>query len=249
MLVTETTHCRLFDLQRFSIHDGPGIRTTVFLRGCPLRCAWCQNPEAFQNDCADSLSPQAIIAEVLKDREYYAVSGGGLTVSGGEPLANITPVCALLTEAKRHGLHTCVQTSGAVPQENIEAVLELADLFQFDLKHMDPRRHRELTGIGTERIHSNAAVLLERGATVQFRMPLLPGINDDAENLGKLAEFLLGHGVQTLHLVPYHRLYLDKYRALGIAPGLENLEPPSTAVLERAASHMGRNGIAVEIDG
>jgi len=247
--MSEATACRLFDLQRFSIHDGPGIRTTVFLMGCPMRCIWCQNPEAFQSTCTDALPPEAVIAEVMKDNEYYAVSGGGLTLSGGEPLLNAASARALLAEAKGHGLHTCVQTSGAVPQENIEAVLQLTDLFQFDLKHMDSRRHRELTGVGTELIHQNAGVILERGASVQFRMPLLPGVNDDAENLDQVAFFLLGHGVRTLHLVPYHRLYLDKYEALGLEPGLPRLDPPSTAVLQRTAEHVSRHGIAVEVDG
>jgi pyruvate formate lyase activating enzyme len=247
--VTPETGCRLFDVQRFSVHDGPGIRTTVFFRGCPLRCAWCQNPEAFRDGCADVLTPAAVIAEVLKDRAYYAVSGGGLTVSGGEPCASAAAVCALLAEAKRHGLHTCVQTSGAVPQENVAAVLDAADLFQFDLKHMDTHRHRELTGAGTERIHRNAAFLIERGACVQFRMPLLPGINDDPANLEALAGFLRGHGVNALHLVPYHRLYLEKYRALGLEPGLKHLEPPSPSLLQRTGLLMARHGIEVEVDG
>ena len=249
MLVSDATSCRLFDLQRFSIHDGPGIRTTVFLRGCPLRCAWCQNPEAFQDACAVALSPQAVIAEVIKDIEYYAVSGGGLTVSGGEPLLHAASVVALLVEAKHHGLHTCVQTSGSVPQENVEAVLDLTDLFQFDLKHMSSERHRELTGVGTERIHRNAVVILERGAAIQFRMPLLPGVNDDAENLDKVAHFLLEHSVRSLHIVPYHRLYLDKYKALGLKPGIQGLEPPSAEALQRTAEFLAQHGVVVEVDG
>ena len=156
MPVSEPGACRVFDVQRFSIHDGPGIRTTVFLEGCLLRCAWCQNPEAFRSGRAPVRSPESIIAEVLRDRDYYATSGGGLTVSGGEPLLHPASLRALLEEARRHELHTCVQTSGAVARKSIAAVLGLVDLFQFDLKHMDPRRHEELTGLGTARIHANA---------------------------------------------------------------------------------------------
>ena len=244
-----STACRVFDVQRFSIHDGPGIRTTVFLEGCPLRCAWCQNPEAFQRDVADALTPEAVIAEVLKDRDFYAVSGGGLTVSGGEPLLHLAPVRALLEEAKRHGIDTCVQTSGAVPRAHLEAVLPLVDLFQFDLKHMSASRHRELTGAGNERILANAEFLVESAASVQFRMPLVPGVNDDAENLDAVARFLGAHGVSALRLVPYHRLYLDKYVALGLEPALRRVEPPTADVLERAAAHLGRHDIAVELDG
>ena len=247
MRMSEAIPCRVFDVQRFSIHDGPGIRTTVFLEGCPLRCGWCQNPEAFRNGAAPALAPEAVLTEVLEDLDYYAVSGGGLTVSGGEPLLHLAPVRALLEEAKRHGLHTCVQTCGAVPAANLAAVLRLVDLFQFDLKHMDARRHRELTGTGTKRIHRNAAFLLEQGARVQFRMPLVPGITDDAENLGLLARFLVGHGVRALSLVPYHRLYLDKYEALGLTPGVQGLEPPSEMAIRQAVELLARQELAVEV--
>lgn len=243
------TDCRVFDVQRFSIHDGPGIRTTVFLEGCPLRCAWCQNPEAFANGVAAAFSPEAVVAEVLRDRDFYAVSGGGLTVSGGEPLLHLASVRALLEEAKRHGLDTCVQTSGAVPQAHFEAVLEFVGLFQFDLKHMSARQHRALTGAGNERILRNAEFLIERSAQVQFRMPLVPGVNDDAENLDALAAFLRDHGVCSLRLVPYHRLYLGKYEALGLTPPLQGLEPPSDAALRAVVARLGRERIAVDIDG
>ena len=195
------------------------------------------------------MSPEAVIAEVLRDRDYYAVSGGGLTVSGGEPLLHAASVRALLEEAKRHGLHACVQTSGAVPQANIEAVLGLVDLFQFDLKHMDPQRHRQLTGADTGRIHRNATFLLERGAAVQFRMPLVPGVNDDAENLDEVARFLAKHDVHALRLVPCHRLYVDKYAALGLEPGVRGIEPPSAAALERVARRLTRHDVAVQVDG
>lgn len=243
------TECRVFDVQRFSVHDGPGIRTTVFLEGCPLRCAWCQNPEAFQRGAADALTPRALIAEALKDRDFYTVSDGGLTVSGGEPLLHLASVRALLEEAKRHDLHTCVQTSGAVPQSHLEAVLDLVDLFQFDLKHMSPRRHRELTGADNERILRNATFLVGQGANVQFRMPLIPGVNDDAENLDAVGRFLVEHSVKTLRLVPYHRLYVEKYEALGLGAPLPSIEPPTAAKLEWATAQLARHGVAVEIDG
>ncbi|MBI2388192.1 MAG: radical SAM protein [Deltaproteobacteria bacterium] len=248
MSLNAETACRVFDVQRFSIHDGPGIRTTVFLAGCPLRCAFCQNPESFRPDAADLMTPRAIIAEVLKDRDYYAVSGGGLTVSGGDPLLHVAPVRALLEEARRNDLHTCVQTSGAVPEANLAAVLGLVDLFQLDLKHMDARRHRALTGASNERVLRAAAFLAERGAAVQFRMPLLPGVNDDDENLGALARFLAGLSVHALELVPYHRLYLDKYASLGLEPRLRDLQPPSAADRERVVDRLRRHGVAARIE-
>lgn len=249
MTECDSVTCRVFDVQRFCVHDGPGIRTTVFLAGCPLRCAWCQNPEAFRSNQAAALTPREILAEVLEDRAYYEVSGGGLTLSGGEPLLHPTPVRALLEQAKAHGLHTCVQTSGAVPAASLAAVLGLVDLFHFDLKHMDPERHRELTGAGTERIHRNALFLLEQGANVQFRMPLLPGLNDDANNLDRVADFLAKHGVRELRLVPYHRLYLGKYTALGLTPGVRNIQPPSQLALQQVAGQFSSHEIAVAFDG
>jgi pyruvate formate lyase activating enzyme len=241
--------CRVFDLQRFSIHDGPGIRTTVFLEGCPLRCAWCQNPEAFRHGRAPALTAREVIDEVEKDRAFYDASGGGLTLSGGEPLLHRAPALALLEQARGRGLHCCVQTSGAVPRANLAAVLAWVDLFQLDLKHMDPERHRELTGAGTEQIHQNAAFLLEQGANVQLRMPLLPGINDDDENLARVSDFLGLHGVRSLRLVPYHRLYLHKYSALGLTPALSGVEPPTEVELERVAERLSRREISVQLDG
>jgi pyruvate formate lyase activating enzyme len=241
--------CRVFDVQRFSIHDGPGIRTTVFLEGCPLRCAWCQNPEAFRAGRAPVRTAASIVAEVLEDRDYYAASGGGMTLSGGEPLLHAAPAIALLEEAKRHGLHTCVQTSGAVPEANLAAVLGLVDVFQLDLKHMSPRRHRELTGAGCERVHESAAFLLVCGAAVELRLPVIPGVNDDAENLDEVARFLLAHGVRALPLVPYHRLYLHKYAELGLEPAMRAVEPPSPAALVRVIARLLGHGIASTIDG
>lgn len=249
MSLSAATACRVFDMQRFSIHDGPGIRTTVFLEGCPLRCAWCQNPEAFQSGAADELSPEAVIAEVLKDRDFYAVSGGGMTVSGGEPLLHLAPVKALLEEAKRHGIDTCVQTSGAVPEGHLAAVLGLVDLFHFDLKHMSPARHRALTGAGNERILQNAAFLMERGAAVQFRMPLVPGINDDPEHLAELARFVRSIGAKELRVLPYHRLYLDKYTELGLVAPLRGTEAPSAESLQRAAAALGRHDVTAVLEG
>ncbi len=249
MRLNDPETCRVFDVQRFSIHDGPGIRTTVFLEGCPLRCGWCQNPEAFGHGHAKPMLIAAILAEVLKDESYYALSGGGLTVSGGEPLLHLAPVRALLEGAKGRGLHTCVQTSGAVPQAHFAGVLDLVDLFQFDLKHMDSPRHRQLTGVATERIHANAAWLLQQGANVQFRMPLIPGLNDDAENIDAMAQFLITHGALALCLVPYHRLYVDKYRAMGLEPGVQGLEPPSDARLAQVRQQLEQRGVAVTVEG
>jgi pyruvate formate lyase activating enzyme len=241
--------CRVFDVQRCSIHDGPGIRTTVFFEGCALRCAWCQNPESFRRGVAAPITVRALMAEVLQDRDFYAVSGGGLTVSGGEPLLHIEPVRALLAEGRREGLHTCAQTSGAIPRAHLEAVLGLVDLFQFDLKHMDCARHEALTGAGNHRILENAAWLAATGAAVDFRMPVVPGVNDSEENLDATAAFLTRLGVSSVGLVPYHRLYLGKYAALGLHATLAGTEPPAAEHVARLTERLMVHGIEAHVDG
>jgi len=227
MLNGDCASSSVFDLQRFSIHDGPGIRTTVFFAGCPLRCAWCQNPEAFEGHNAVLMSTKEIVLEVKKDHEFFAVSGGGITLSGGEPLLHLSNALKVLQESKREGLHTCVQTSGAVPPDHLKKVAPWVDLFQFDLKHMSPYRHRELTGAGNKRILLNARLLVSLEVDIQFRMPVIPGINDDLTNLEATARFLKDLGVPSLQLVPYHRLYLDKYKKLGLTPSLPEIKPSS----------------------
>lgn len=244
----DEVRARVFDIQRFCVHDGPGIRTTVFLAGCPMRCAWCHNPESFRGSSGRWLSPTAVLGEVLADRDYYAESGGGLTVSGGEPLLHPRLLRSLLALAKQAGLHTCVQTAGAVAPDAILAVLDLVDLFQLDLKHMDSTRHRTLTGVGTEQIHANAALLLQRGACVELRMPLVPGVNDDAGNLDATAALLTVRGVWRLHLVPYQRSYLDKYERLGLEARCADVETPAPHVVSRVVDHLGRLGIEAIVD-
>jgi pyruvate formate lyase activating enzyme len=239
----------VFDVQRFCVHDGPGIRTMVFFEGCPLRCAWCQNPEAFREGRAAPRTVDEVVAEVLEDRDYYAVSGGGLTLSGGEPLLHAEAAVALLRAARSRGLHTVVQTSGVVPEASLEAVLGLVDLFQVDLKHMRSPRHRELTGAGNERVHASVALLLARGAAVDVRMPLVPGVNDDDENVDAVAAWLGERAVRTLGLVPYQRMYLAKYAALGLAPRLRDVAPPSAAALARVAERLARRGVTARVDG
>ncbi len=239
---------RVFDVQRFSVHDGPGIRTTVFLSGCSLRCAWCHNPESFDAASGCARTPADVLTEVLTDRDYYATSGGGLTVSGGEPLLQPAFVRELLGLAKAEGLHTCVQTAGHVPFSAFREVLDAVDLFQFDLKHLEPARHRVLTGASPDQLLQNASALLARGVTVEFRVPLVPGFNDDEENLERVRAFLSTHGASGVRLVPYQRAYLDKYRQLGLVPRCADVEPPSPAALHAAAQRLRQQGLTVTVD-
>ena len=234
----------VFDIQKFSIHDGPGIRTTVFLKGCPLRCAWCHNPESkdtgielsFLPDkcincgycfrvcpngchimdggrhvllrdrcevcgkCTEECYAQAlelvgkemtideVITEVLKDKPFYDTSGGGMTISGGEPLAQAGFTKALLKRAKDDGLHTCIETSGHGKTDHLRSMIPLIDIFLFDYKATDPGVHREFVGTGNTLILENLGLLNDAEVEIYLRCPMVPGINADEEHLSGIAD-------------------------------------------------------------
>jgi pyruvate formate lyase activating enzyme len=172
----------------------------------------------------------------------------GLTVSGGEPLLQVEFARALLATAKDAGLHTCVQTAAALPARNLLDVEPWVDLFQIDLKHMDPARHRQITGSDNAQVHENLERLLSRGARVEVRVPVVPGWNDDADNLEHVRAFLADHAIKAVRLVPYQRMYLDKYRRLGLPARCADVEPPARAALEQVAAWFRHGGIDVALD-
>ncbi|MBL8920326.1 MAG: radical SAM protein [Myxococcaceae bacterium] len=232
---------RVFDLQRCCVNDGPGLRTTVFLAGCPLRCAWCHNPEAFAGDTARWVEAEEVLDEVLADRDFFEATGGGLTVSGGEPLLQPAFVKEVLTRARAEGLHTCVQTSGAVPRDALLAIVGLADLVQFDLKHPDALTHERLTGRRNDDVLANAAFVAAHAKQVEFRVPVVPGFTDDG--LEGTAAFVRGLGAHALHLLPYQRTYLDKYRRLGLGARCATVEPAAPSRLASLASRVEAAGV------
>jgi pyruvate formate lyase activating enzyme len=262
----------VFDIQRFALHDGPGIRTTVFLKGCPLRCLWCHNPESqafapeiaydaerchsceasiraraygveafdrlpevadfapgaatgtFTEACPHgaltvigrSMTVEDVMAEVLRDEAYYRRSGGGLTLSGGEPLAQPAFAVALLQAAKAHGLHTCLDTSGAVARARIAAAAEVTDLFLFDYKATDPEEHRRITGVSNELVLDNLDFLYHRRAQLLLRCPLVPGVNDTPEHLAGIAALADRYPrLEGVEVMPYHDLGRDKAARIG----------------------------------
>ncbi len=260
----------VFDIQRYSLHDGPGLRTNVFLKGCPLRCHWCANPESqypqpelalFAHDCitcgqfpeacplgwgaragngwtrelADQYSARTevcptgamrwigqhrtageVIQEVLRDAAFYE-DGGGLTLTGGEPTMQPCMAEALLRLAKAEYLSTAIETCGHTTWAVWERLLPYLDTILFDLKHIDSETHQALTGVGNDLIVSNLRRLVELGAPVTIRVPLIPSFNADPVSLSAIAEFVreLGGGVNRLDLLPYHTLGQAKYAALG----------------------------------
>ena len=287
---------RVFNIQRYSIHDGAGIRTLVFFKGCPLRCLWCSNPESQKGQpelgyirsrcvgaedcgapciaacpvgairlnkagkavidrdkcdscgkCAEACSKGAlmvvgremsvaeVMGEVEKDRPFYRRSGGGVTLGGGEPLAQHRFAAELLKSAHESYLHTAIETCGHAPWTHLAAVLEHVDLLQFDIKHMDPVRHKELTGQSNELILDNLRKVssIKSPQDVIIRIPVVPGYTDSTENIRATAEFAAGLGLRQIELVPYHRLGTSKYAQYGMAYQLEGCQPPSDADMAR----------------
>ena len=263
----------IFDIQKFSIHDGPGIRTTVFLKGCPLRCRWCHNPESqaqrvelsFTPDrcigcgycfkhcphqlhkmngdqhvidrdacrvcgtCAAQCYAQAIemvgreatveevIEDVLRDRPFYETSGGGMTLSGGEPLAQIDFTHALLERAKAEELHCCIETSGFGAYDNLARIAPMLDLWLYDLKDMDNERHIDSTGLPNTGIIANLRRLHDDEATILLRLPIVPGVNDRTDHFKAVAELAAElPRLQGVEVMPYHRLGEGKLERLGI---------------------------------
>ena len=220
----------VFDIEKFAVHDGPGIRTVVFLKGCPLRCIWCHNPESqsFEQErmeSADGRSPPETVGrpmtvgevmnQVRKDKAFYDNSGGGLTVSGGEPLAHFAFTRELLAAAKAEGIHTAVETSGFAPRERIEALLPLVDLWLWDVK-AHPSRHKELVGVEASPILDNLTFIALHGARIILRCPLVPGVNDSDEalrHIRRLSETT--PGIIRVDIEPYHPMGEDKNRRLG----------------------------------
>lgn len=293
---------KIFDIQKFSVNDGPGIRTLIFFKGCPLRCKWCSNPESqlsrfelmhYQNlcdlcgkcvqvcpndqiklenqeriydkagclacgACVDSCSKSALrlagkeveIEELVsiakQDYLFYLNSGGGVTIGGGEPLMQPEFLHELLYQLKEIGIHTAIETCGYAEWEVFEKISPYLDLFLFDVKHIDPDKHRIFTGKSNQLILQSLAKLLSRDVSVIIRIPLIPGFNDDSETINNICSFLSDNdgmkSIQRVDLLPYHKLGTNKYRALARDYELEKIETQIAAdvdVLEKVVQSFG----------
>ncbi len=288
---------RVFDVQRFSVHDGPGIRTTVFLKGCPARCLWCHNPESqsfapevlvVETRCAscgtcETVCPhgapppgsglctacgacvdacpagarrlagrettvEEVMEEILRDRVFYEESGGGVTFSGGEPLAQPVFLRTLVEACRDAGIRTAVDTCGFAPRDLVLALAPLVDLFLFDVKLVDDARHRDLTGLPVAPILENLRALAEVHGNVWIRIPVVPGHTDAENDIAATASLVAGlPGVRQVSLLPYHRTGAAKARRLGRDYPLETVAPPSPERLDALAALFRAHGLAVRI--
>lgn len=284
---------RVADIQHFSVHDGPGIRTSVFLKGCNLRCLWCHNPENIlfrdrelsfvparcigcgycfrvcPNGChfmdgnehkidwskcihcgkcaaecytkaltivGREATAQQVVDEVLRDKMFYETSGGGITLSGGEPMLQPDFVREILRLSKEHGLHTALETCGVYPYERLDGIREFVDLFLFDYKATGSELHRHCTGVDNHFVLENLGKLYADGHDVLIRCPIIPGKNDTDEHFRAIAELTLRYPrFQGAELLPYHRLGVSKIARFGLAGQLphEEFETPDKATVQR----------------
>lgn len=258
------TKGRIFDIQRYSVHDGPGIRTIVFLKGCVLRCRWCCNPESqeYRIQTMKVMGEEKVIgrdttvaemiAEVEKDRPYYYRSGGGMTLSGGECLCQPEFSRDLLRAAKERGINTAIESMACADFEKIRQLLPYLDLYLMDIKHTNPEKHKEFTGRSNELMMENARRVALSGQTrLIIRVPVIPSFNDTVEEIRGIAEFAdTLPGVGELHLLPYHRLGQDKYEGLGrkyLMDGILPPEPEKMKTLKMAAESV--SSLRVQIGG
>jgi len=295
----------IFDIKRYAINDGPGIRTTVFLKGCPLRCGWCHNPEsqiapvelmirdnyciqcqacmqacpqgAIQwmdggtvtnrdlcsrcGACTDicysgarelsgqNISIEELMAEIERDVPFYDQSGGGVTFSGGEPLLQHEFLLNILRQCKERDIHTTLDTSGYSSWNIMERIQPLTDLFLYDLKLINDGRHIEHTQVSNRPILSNLQELSKNGNHLIVRIPLIPGINDDADNLRGIGEFLaqLPH-LDGVELMGYHEIGVEKYASLGKDYRLNEMQPPSNNSLLKASEVLESFGLSVKMN-
>ncbi len=296
----------VFNIMRFSVHDGPGIRTTVFLKGCPLRCAWCHNPESqsFHPEvmysaarcvhCGDCIAacpnhalawssesgpvrdrdrcencgtcagacPTAarqvvgrqmtvaeLMREIRKDAIFFDESGGGVTFSGGEPLAQPDFLAAALDACAQEGIHRVVDTSGFAPTDVLRRIAPNVSLFLFDLKTLDDARHRQFVGSSNELVLKNLKTLVALGSKLIVRIPIIPTVNDDIKQIRAAVEFLADLGLREFSLLPYHSLGDDKYSRLSLEQPKQTFSAPTLSDIQSIADRFRSHGFAVHIGG
>jgi pyruvate formate lyase activating enzyme len=266
----------IFDIRRFTVHDGPGIRSTVFFKGCPLKCWWCHNPES--RNCypeesvktvklegrsfsrkeltGELMSVEDVMTVILKDKVFYQESSGGVTFSGGEPLLQPGFLHDLLTACKAEGLHTTVDTSGYATQEIIEKIYPLTDLFLYDLKLIEDAEHLKYTGVSNKLILKNLLFLIRQRINTIIRVPVVPGITDTRKNIEGIKNFLclLTKDCQpgyllNVNLLPYHSIANNKYKRFHLGNKMTGIKEIKKETLIPLKEEFEKEGFIVKIGG
>ena len=262
----------IFSIKRYAVHDGPGIRVTFFMKGCPLDCWWCHNPEG-KSSCRQTIpridrigekeftseeqvgmeyTPEEIVQKAERDRVFMDHSGGGVTFSGGEPLMQPGFLLEALTLLRKSGFHTAVDTSGFARPEILKSIMPFTDLFLYDLKHLDPVKHEKYTGVSNDLIISNLDILLDNGAEVMLRIPVVPGVTADAAYIEKLRLFIEGRktaGIKEINLLPYHKTGISKYRRFSLPDRMASVNQVSNGHLDEYIEILKPLGIHVKKGG
>lgn len=258
-----STKGRIFDIQRFSTHDGPGIRTIVFLKGCSLRCRWCCNPESQSYEIEEMIqggkpkiigrdvTVKEVLDEVICDRPYYNRSGGGITLSGGESLNQPDFAIALLKACKEVGLSTAIESTGFAKPHIIEKFLPYLDYYLMDIKHTDSNKHKEFTTKPNELILSNAKLIAEKlRDRLIIRVPVIPIFNDTENEIGNIAAFAASlTGVREIHLLPYHRMGKDKYDGLSRPYLMGDIPSPTNEKMQSLIKVAESYGLTAHLGG
>jgi pyruvate formate lyase activating enzyme len=262
----------IFNVKRYAIHDGPGIRVTFFMKGCPLSCWWCHNPEGIspftssieqvdrigerefrRNETVGKLyDSDEILAILEKEKVFFNQSGGGVTFSGGEPMLQFDFLMEALMKCKEKGFHTTVDTSGSSSPERFRKIIPFTDLFLFDIKHLDNQKHKEYTGVSNDVILSNYRFIAESSKSFMVRIPIVPGFNDDDDHLARLKQYILSQrkdNLKMISLLPYHKTGSSKYKKFNIPYKMENVEQPSAQKMKELKSFFSDVGVRVKIGG
>ena len=262
----------IFSVKRYSVHDGPGIRVSFFMKGCPLKCLWCHNPEGIspypesvahskrtgtriftsKEEVGKYYSVEDVMGIIEKDEVFLHQSGGGVTFTGGEPMLQTDFLLQVLKRCKAGGYHTAVDTSGYSSSENFKAIIPFTDLFLFDLKHLDNKRHLEITGCENIEILKNFQLLLESGKDMMVRIPVIPGYNDDYDNMENLRRFIINtktESVRKINLLPFHKTGSSKYARFNFPYSMEGVQQPSAERMKELREFFSGTGIKVKIGG
>ena len=260
----------IFDIKRFAIHDGPGIRVTVFFKGCNMSCWWCHNPEGISHDpenyikettldgkviCENAVAGEwmeleEVMIEIEKERIFMDESGGGVTFSGGEPFLQHEFLLNALQECRNRSIHTALDTSGFTDEYLLKQAVKNTDLFLYDLKFIDEHEHIKYTGVSNKQILRNLKILTELKSDICIRIPVIPGINDKPEQISSLISYILTlPGIKNVDLLPYHFFARSKYTRFNHANRLNGIEKPSESQMQKLKEQFENVGFLVKPGG